>query len=1080
MNSDLINNLSAYFSQSTETLYQFLVGNLYSREKSPFLKRIILVPSPLMKSWIVKKMADELGVSMGVELFLQEQGMRKIADILGITSPTLVPSTDQLCFAFQLLIPKLSNDYPFLKTYLTEGHEKRLLSLAHEMAELFGDYGTFGGRMLDEWTKNPRTHWQAALWKLLQEEFPQWGSASQLYQLSEHTPKVSFEVHLFAISFLPAIVIRFLESLPIPVYFYHLSPTQTFWEDTLTGSQRRFLSKVWEEKGVSAGQLQDLNSYLKDTHPLLANWGKLGRLMVKQLPSELLNYEELYPLSEEIFNLPEWEDRVYPETVPCSAPLTLLTRLQSDLVTMRPLPESPSPCENDRTIQIHQTACKRREVEEIYNTIVGIIDRHKNDPEPISPEDIVVMAPEIIDYAPYIQARFESDESVLDYRLMDIALPTHDPCIRAFRKILSLIRSRWESTTLKDLLHLELFQRRLGIQAGEVTKLQKWIDDNEVIWGMDKKHHAESLTQSHCSYGVEVHQGTWENFFQRTLRGLVSIHTEDTIITESDILPYEKIDLNDAELLGKWVGTLNTLYDDLKTLENTQTTLLEWSLLLENLAKQFLDTISVQMEMIFHQLRQAAIPFTAQHFPFDAILNWFEQTFQKGKTSYREHHINSIRFCSLLPMRAIPAKVVILCGMTDGAFPRIKIETSQNLLKDAENSDPKPKTVDFDRYLMLETILSTRQYLIFTYSAAEQDEGPSLIINEFLDLLDRYYTINNATVSSQIFYQHPFHRYDPTYFTSESFKSYSTIAYREAVASLTQEKSPLKPFIEHFELVKPVAITGEDSLTLKELESLAKDPLGFYYKKTLGIVLKEAEEIKTERSLTLSKIQAAVIPRNSLKTNLDEEILLFRKKGELPEGVFEEIAKRTLRVKSRALEIHLNSAGAPPETFFDYNFENLRFTPENLPPVTLSGTIENITPEGLVLHKDGKPEDHYPFVPRILLFHYLVKTGAIEAKAKIIFSGSGKSFPLSHPDPKKQIETFLCYWHQAKLSPSPLMPNWIKYLLKEDITGLEAHMNNPFAIVYSPYEKATKNFDLPHLMAGPWIEWTRRLYDTPL
>src|SRR5690606_30697037 len=130
----------------------------------------------------------------------------------------------------------------------------------------------------------------------------------------------------------------------LSIHFYQLSPTQTFWEDTLSSSQRRFLCKVWEEKGASEAQLNDLNSYLRETHPLLANWGKLGRMMVKQLPSDLQEYEELYPLPQQVFDSPEWCELIYPETIPCenSSRFTLLHRLQADLVTMRPIPETPS------------------------------------------------------------------------------------------------------------------------------------------------------------------------------------------------------------------------------------------------------------------------------------------------------------------------------------------------------------------------------------------------------------------------------------------------------------------------------------------------------------------------------------------------------------------------------------------------------------------------------------------------------------------------------------------------------------------------------------------------------------------
>jgi exodeoxyribonuclease V gamma subunit len=758
-------------------------------------------------------------------------------------------------------------------------------------------------------------------------------------------------------------------------------------------------------------------------------------------------------------------------------PLTMLTRLQADLVAMRPIPPSTLDCENDHTLQFHRMPSKRREVEEIYNILLGIIDHHKDDENPISPEDIVVMAPDIMEYAPYIESYFDREESILHYRLMDIALPAHDPCIRAVRKLLSLIGSRWESATLKDILHSELVQKRLGIELNDAIKLQRWIDDNDVVWGMDKAHHAESLTQSHCEGGIEIHQGTWDHFFERTLRGLVTVHEEGVQLGENDILPYPKIDLNDAELLGKWIGMLKNLYRQLKSIESTKATLFDWSKTLEELSIEFLGELSEEMERIFRELRQLAIPFPTQIFNFEAVLEWFEQKFQKEKTSYREHHINSVRFCSLLPMRAIPAKVIVLCGMSEGAFPRVNIETTQNYLKGEESADPKPKSVDFDRYLMLETILSTRRYLVFTYSSLE----PSLIINELLDLLNRYYTLDNKPPNEAMSFDHAFHRYAPQYFQNGTLKSYSPSAYREAIAYTSANKAPLASFIPKFELTVTDTPSEEIFLPFKELERLAKSPLEFYYKHSLGIRLDEEIETKKERALTLHPIDKAVIPRQSLRGDAKEIILKSKKSGNIPEGRFGEIAERAIEVQSATLRENLKKCGIEPENIFDYTFEKISFFPPGLPKITLSGTIENISPEGLILHKKNDDKASlYAFLPRILLFHYLVKEQNIKAKPVIHFSGAGESISLTHSNPKDQIETYLCYWNEARVNPSPLAPEWIQSLLNNKPGSLDKRLNDPFTPIYDEYEKANKKFDIEHLMVSPWVEWARRIHDAPL
>lgn len=1074
---ELNHNLSAYFSQSTEILYNFLIQNLFSPDKSLFLKRIILVPSPLMKNWLVKKMADDRGISMGVEIFLQEQGMKKIGELLSLSPERMIPTLDQLAFAIQLLIPRLLPEFPQLNSFLGSGNSNRLLQMSEELSSLFFDYGVYGASLLEEWEKNPSPHWQAALWKLLRDKFPDWGSTYQKYQGEARPPVAPFEIHLFAMSYLPPILLRFLEKLPLPVYFYQLSPTQTFWEDTLTGSQRRYLCKVWEEKGSSSEQIQELNRYLKETHPLLANWGKLGRMMVKELPQEMFHCQELYPIPESAFSLPEYEERIYPENISYDSPLTLLSRLQTDLATMRPIPDETTPCEKDLSIQVHRTSCKRREVEEIYNMIIGIIDRHPHDEEPITPDDVVVMAPDIMEYAPYIQAYFERNESLLDYRLMDISLPTHDPCIRGLNKILSLVKSRWEAASIKDLLRMETFRKTLKVETEEVSKIEKWIDENAVIWGMNKKHHSESLTQSHCSEGVEIHQGTWECFFEKALRGVFTAYHEEIALEETDVLPYSKIDLSDTDLLGRWVETIYELYTTLKDWENKEETLLEWSLHLEKIILRFLGPLSKSMETVLHQLRQTAIPFAQDKFSLDALLHWIENVFGREKTGYREQHLHSVRFCSLLPMRAIPAKVVILCGMSDRDFPRIDLESSLNLLKGNVKVDQKPKKIDFDRYLILETILSARHYLIFTYSVAEEDQGPSLMITELLDLLDRYYQIEGKNVSDQIYFRHPFDRYDRAYLND--LPCYSTSRYLEALALQSPNKTPLEPFIPRFEIISPpIQEEREFNLSLSELDALARDPMAFYYNKTLGITLKKENETKTERALSLNNLHAAMIPRNALKGDLEEEFLLSKKRGDLPEGIFEEIAKRALRVKVNMLRENLQQLGVEPEKLFDFAFENICFHPKEMPPVYISGTIPDVCSEGLLIHKKEVKDSIQNFLPRILFFHYFVQEGLIAAKPQLLLSEKGKAIPLILGNPREQIECYLHYWNLAKHNPSPFFPSWIEFIMKGDPKGLEKKINDTFQEKYSAYEKVTKDFDLVHLMESPWVEWSRRLYDS--
>ena len=48
--------------------------------------------------------------------------------------------------------------------------------------------------------------------------------------------------------------------------------------------------------------------------------------------------------------------------------------------------------------------------------------------------------------------------------------------------------------------------------------------------------------------------------------------------------------------------------------------------------------------------------------------------------TYREDHLQTVRFCSLMPLRSIPAKVIALLGMQEGAFPRSDHHSSLNFM----------------------------------------------------------------------------------------------------------------------------------------------------------------------------------------------------------------------------------------------------------------------------------------------------------------------------------------------------------------------------------------------------------------
>src|SRR5262249_45246047 len=138
----------------------------------------------------------------------------------------------------------------------------------------------------------------------------------------------------------------------------------------------------------------------------------------------------------------------------------------------------------------------------------------------------------------------------------------------------------------------------------------------------------------------------------------------------------------------------------------------------------------------------------------------------QSSTRYKETNLQTIRFCSLLPSRAVPAKVVVLMGMEEGSFPRIEIPLSFDLLQNNPRADFCPTRSEMDRFIFLEALLSARQKIIFTYQCKNledyKEQGPSLLIDELLNAIAQGYEV---LVPHQI---HLLNRFDPLYFRANS------------------------------------------------------------------------------------------------------------------------------------------------------------------------------------------------------------------------------------------------------------------------------------------------------------------------
>ena len=130
----------------------------------------------------------------------------------------------------------------------------------------------------------------------------------------------------------------------------------------------------------------------------------------------------------------------------------------------------------------------------------------------------------------------------------------------------------------------------------------------------------------------------------------------------------------------------------------------------------------------------------------------------------------AVTFCTMVPMRSLPFRVVCLLGLDDGAFPRRTPPSGFDLIGRHPRRGDRARRLD-DRYLLLETLLSAREALYLSYVGRDPRDNavlpPSVLLSEVLEAVDMTAVPADGArpVSQKILIAHPLQPFSPRYST---------------------------------------------------------------------------------------------------------------------------------------------------------------------------------------------------------------------------------------------------------------------------------------------------------------------------
>ncbi len=1018
----MINRPTVHFSNRLEELACHLGNQLFKKGEDPFAERLVILPSHSLKLYLTSFFAEHpkwsicAGITFktlinGAFHFFSEEELRKF------------PSPLALSFIIEqeigLLTKESLEDEVFgeLKDYLDPPTPQKRIWLAEELSRLFSEYSMFEGKALIQWKE--KKGWKQVLWNRV---FSHLKCLSE--ELSQKKELKPLQVHLFGFSNVPDHFYQFFCHLGMHIYF--LSPSTYFWEDLCSDQERIFLEKKMEGKKMRLQVMEQMTFFLKETHPLLANWGKVGRSLLRQLGDTESYLEEEY-------------------TDPLTADANALTYLQSGLFQLES--EKREISLEDTSILCLSATSKLREIESLFETLQEYMLLDKE----LEPKDILVLSSDLESYFPYIQMVFGVQSSSIGYSVHGLSLAMSEEDSQALMFFFSLAESRFDRELVLKFFSFPSVMKKFGWTFDDMELLKQWFEKAHVLWGFDPEHKKQCLDQvwpEGAFLGPLPLEGTWEEGICRLVKGL-AMDVDSFFLEKEEIpnpWPLPQLAWAEAELLGRFIRALSLLKEDLKPVYQKESkTIDQWVFLIQKWIAFYFDKSQVMESLTqdLESLKQELDGKVSLPLPFISFKKAIEAHFHKKKESFQSSHLNTVKFLSMQLGGCYPSKIICAIGCDEGSFPR---NPPSDCLDKTGKFKEVPSITEQDRYLFLEMILHSRKAFICSYQRMswkdQKGQGPSLLIQDLMNDLDKNCFFANSFLkpSEVLTRHHPAMNFDQRYFQKEGFCSYSPITFLSAQSYYLKEKKKILPFFFNQE---KKGLFHSKTIEIKKLQDFAKDPIRIFFKEKLGIFFDFIAP--KEEEFFLPAVTRSQMKKEAFQKGLASCICRAKAKGQLPLGEIGKIAVHDLEEDLIQWQKHLNLFQLKFSDVFCVEFsEDVKVMEKKegkilLPPLlidvdgvgmmSLIGSLDFVSPQGFLWLGSASKANRIELFPSLLILSCLSEVLGIEAKGLIL--KTGKVFSVSLEDPFKQLGFYLRLYLRSIQEICPIRPEWaLDFLVK--------------------------------------------------
>ena len=709
------------------------------------------------------------------------------------TGSTMQPVRDYLETAESPRVDAVAAD-------IDERRELRRFQLAGRLADLFEKYSYARPEMLEQWadgeTVMDRPHlevadryreverWQKQTWRalfgesgLLSEQLPEQTGLRYrtLPQWFETIPADELDLpdrlHIFGLSYVSTVYDSILHGIAehCDIHYYCLNPCGAYWADLRTGrrdEEQYLLSSQPVEGGLLDKHEPDKFWTPEGENPALRMWGRPGRdhvRMLERLAEDRIQnvfrdpFEDgdslLQRVQHDIFaRMPEEAETEDPEA-------------DEDPLMPREEPRRPPP-EADDSLQFLACTGIRREVEVIANEIWSIMQEASRRGEQLTFNEIAVVVNkhQKEEYIAQLESVFERIHDI-PYNVVDLPASGESGVLEAIDLLLSLPSGDFRrSELLRLLVHPNVIARWPEADADDWIE---WCDELNIVRGADHDDQGETYLDQ------DVDAFNWDQGLKRLLAGqfMGDRDARDRARTlefgDFEYLP-EEIPPDQWESASRLVTVARSLIEDVQFLREAELSLSEWSEVIAEAIETYVAPTDEEDRQTLLQCRRVVTELADRELSDNAIgyraaREFVRSGLEELEVRRGQYLADGVVVSSFLPMRPIPFQYVFAAGLGAETFPSSDPNTPLDLRTARwQPGDVGPR--DRDRYMFLETLISTRQRLYASWVARDPSTGesrePSSVVRELQHVLELFEVDPEDCTT-----HHPLRRYDrETYF----------------------------------------------------------------------------------------------------------------------------------------------------------------------------------------------------------------------------------------------------------------------------------------------------------------------------